>query len=84
MHCATCCMGYMFVRCCAVPYAARAHALPALQFLKRSIQDGAHDSTQDARAAMDLALLKIRKGVWQTVFAASAASDCPQVAGGVT
>jgi hypothetical protein len=33
-----------------------------LQFLKRSIQEGAHDSTQDALAAMDLALLKIRKG----------------------
>jgi len=33
-----------------------------MQFLRRSIQDGAHDSTQDARAAMDLALLKIKKG----------------------
>jgi hypothetical protein len=37
-------------------------AVDTLQFLKRSIQEGAHDSTQDALAAMDLALLKIRKG----------------------
>jgi hypothetical protein len=36
--------------------------LAVLQFLKRNIQDGTHDSTQDAQAAMDLALLKIRKG----------------------
>jgi hypothetical protein len=35
---------------------------PVLQFLKRNIQDGTHDSTEDAKAAMDLALLKIRKG----------------------
>eukprot|EP00775_Hariotina_reticulata_P006259 gene6259-6497_t len=32
------------------------------KFLKRSIQEGEHDSAQDARAAMDLALLKIGKG----------------------
>jgi hypothetical protein len=38
-----------------------------LQFLKRNIQDGVHDSTQDACAAMDLALLKIKKGVWQAL-----------------
>ncbi len=30
--------------------------------LKRSIQDGSHDSVADARAAMDLALLKIKHG----------------------
>jgi hypothetical protein len=36
---------------------------PPVQFLKRSIQEGTHDSAQDAKAAMDLALLKIRKGV---------------------
>lgn len=35
----------------------------SLQFLKRAIQEGTHDSAQDAKAAMDLALLKIRKGV---------------------
>jgi hypothetical protein len=41
----------------------RSCLLAVLQFLKRTIQDGAHDSTQDARAAMDLALLKIKKGM---------------------
>lgn len=30
------------------------------KFLKRQIQAGAHDSADDARAAMDLALLKMR------------------------
>ncbi len=30
------------------------------KFLKRHIQGGTHDSADDARAAMDLALLKIR------------------------
>ena len=30
------------------------------KFLKRLIQAGAHDSADDARAAMDLALLKMR------------------------
>ncbi|KAH7300530.1 hypothetical protein KP509_24G066800 [Ceratopteris richardii] len=36
----------------------------ALQFLKRKIQhgNGGHNSIEDARAAMELALLKIRKG----------------------
>lgn len=32
----------------------------AERFLKRTIQTGSHDSIDDARAAMDLALLKIR------------------------
>ncbi|KAK9846542.1 hypothetical protein WJX81_006260 [Elliptochloris bilobata] len=34
----------------------------AERFLKRQIQAGSHDSVDDARAAMDLALLKIRRG----------------------
>lgn len=34
----------------------------ATKFLKRSIQEGEHDSVVDARTAMDLALLKIEKG----------------------
>ena len=32
----------------------------AEKFLKRQIQKGTHDSVDDARAAMDLVLLKIR------------------------
>eukprot|EP00873_Tetraselmis_striata_P024787 jgi/Tetstr1/445051/TSEL_032856.t1 len=32
------------------------------KFLKRSIQQGSHDSVEDARAAMDLAKLKIKHG----------------------
>jgi hypothetical protein len=32
------------------------------QFLKRTIQSGQHDSTEDARAAVDLAILKVSKG----------------------
>ena len=32
----------------------------AEKYLKRMIQTGSHDSVQDARAAMDLTLLKIR------------------------
>jgi RNA exonuclease 1 len=35
----------------------------ATKYLQRSIQEGEHDSAVDARAAMDLALLKIEKGV---------------------
>jgi DNA polymerase III epsilon subunit-like protein len=34
----------------------------ATKYLQRSIQEGEHDSAVDARAAMDLALLKIEKG----------------------
>ena len=30
------------------------------KFLKRQIQNGSHDSIDDARAAMELALLKFR------------------------
>ncbi len=33
----------------------------AEKFLKRQIQAGSHDSADDARAAMDLTLLKIRR-----------------------
>jgi RNA exonuclease 1 len=39
----------------------------ATKYLQRSIQEGEHDSAVDARAAMDLALLKIEKGVTPTV-----------------
>lgn len=34
----------------------------AQRYLKRTIQDGEHDSAIDAKAAMDLALLKIKHG----------------------
>ena len=34
----------------------------AERFLKRPIQQGSHDSIDDAKAAMDLALLKISHG----------------------
>ncbi|KAF6265013.1 ribonuclease H-like domain-containing protein [Scenedesmus sp. NREL 46B-D3] len=34
----------------------------ATKYLQRTIQEGEHDSAVDARAAMDLALLKIQKG----------------------
>ncbi|EFJ43182.1 hypothetical protein VOLCADRAFT_66232 [Volvox carteri f. nagariensis] len=34
----------------------------ARRFLRRTIQDGAHDSAVDARTALDLALLKIKHG----------------------
>ncbi len=32
------------------------------RFLKRTIQEGSHDSAVDARTALDLALLKIKHG----------------------
>ena len=39
----------------------------AEKFLKRQIQAGSHDSADDARAAMDLALLKIRRAaLWKS------------------
>lgn len=34
----------------------------ASKYLQRAIQEGEHDSAVDARAAMDLTLLKIEKG----------------------
>ncbi len=55
--------------CCALaqgaPYRSALRVI-AEKFLKRQIQAGSHDSADDARAAMDLALLKIRRaGLWR-------------------
>lgn len=44
-----------------LPYKSSLKFLAA-KFLKRSIQEGQHDSVVDASTAMDLALLKIEKG----------------------
>jgi RNA exonuclease 1 len=44
------------------PPAKSALRVLASRWLHRIIQVGAHDPVEDARAALDLALLKIRKG----------------------
>ena len=36
----------------------------AQRYLRKHIQDGSHDSVDDARAAMDLVLLKIKNGTY--------------------
>jgi DNA polymerase III epsilon subunit-like protein len=44
-----------------LPYKSSLRHL-ARSFLRRTIQDGEHDSAVDATAAMDLVLLKVEKG----------------------
>jgi DNA polymerase III epsilon subunit-like protein len=46
--------------CCRGLPAKPALRVLASRHLRRNIQDGQHDSIVDARAAMDLALLKIQ------------------------
>lgn len=60
--CMNSCTGYcahMVLSCQGPPQRSKLKYL-ASRFLRRDIQGGAHDSVQDARAAMDLVLLKIR------------------------
>lgn len=52
--------------CCCVCARGLPHrpklSMLAYTHLKRAIQTGGHNSIEDAQAAMDLALLKIRRG----------------------